>query len=161
MRFLYLFIFFLSIHVVRRRCHPMQPLIVLKTAKIKKPNMYGKFSKFALFPQIPQAGRHTTPYRAGELHWKQNTTFQRSMLEVQWYANNDGLSAKYTLATESPKSSKNPLSLSVNNISAPMQTTINFPFSGTAKGTCRFWTWWQLENNSWITKTISLAFGEN
>ena len=60
-RFLYLFFF--SIHVVRRRCHPMQPLIVLKTAKIKKPNMYGKFSKFALFPQIPQAGRHTTPYR--------------------------------------------------------------------------------------------------
>ena len=63
-RFLYLFFFFFfSIHVVRRRCHPMQPLIVLKTAKIKKPNMYGKFSKFALFPQIPQAGRHTTPYR--------------------------------------------------------------------------------------------------
>lgn len=92
-RFLYLFFFFLSIHVVRRRCHPMQPLIVLKTAKIKKPNMYGKFSKFALFPQIPQAGRHTTPYRAGELHSKQNTTFQRSMLEVQRYANNDGLSA--------------------------------------------------------------------
>ena len=62
-RFLYLLFFFFSIHVVRRRYHPMQPLIVLKTAKIKKPNMYGKFSKFALFPQIPQAGRHTTPYR--------------------------------------------------------------------------------------------------
>ena len=60
--------FFISLFFFFNPCcaSPLPPNATfncLKTAKIKKPNIYGKFSKFALFPQIPQAGRHTTPYR--------------------------------------------------------------------------------------------------